>query len=229
MVISKCRIWQTVLASCLSFAAFGCEPKIGDACTVGTECNAAVADRICLTEGANQFPGGYCTSFNCGPTSCPDEALCVAYRSEIANDVECGQSGQSQRLKRSYCMLACDDGGDCRDGYACVSVEEGNPWGAVVLGGKSGKQKICAIAYTEPGTAEGRQNEVCVAASVDAAMPTPSMSQTAEPGDASLDGAVQSDASLDGAVQTDASLADGATLSDASTTDANAADSSDAN
>lgn len=140
----------------------GCSPKIGDECSTATQCNASDRTRICLAESVSGFPGGYCTAFNCSPTSCPEEALCVAYRNQLADAPECGGSGQSGRLRRSYCMLACDRDSDCRDGYACVSVGEDNPWGAEVISVKPGNRKICALPYSDPQTDEDRQNDVCL-------------------------------------------------------------------
>jgi hypothetical protein len=167
MVISQSRVRRVFQAAWFGALALACEPRIGDPCTTSTECNAADRDRICLAEAEHQLPGGYCTLFNCGPSDCPKEAVCVAYRAAIGNSDACGTAGQSRRLQRSYCMLGCDKDSDCRDGYACIALDEGNPWGAVAL--SSGKQKICALPYTDPGTDVDRQSEVCLAGAWDAA------------------------------------------------------------
>jgi hypothetical protein len=138
-----------------------CKPKIGDECSTSAECNISAPDRICLTEAAQGLPGGYCTSFNCGPTDCPDEALCVAYRSTLGNAPECSTE-ITPRLQRSYCMFRCDTTSDCRDGYACVNVAaEDNPWGARILNSSSGSGKVCALAYTDPKTDTKRRADVC--------------------------------------------------------------------
>jgi hypothetical protein len=217
-LLRGCRSGAKLL---LAVALLGCEPEIGDECSNTVECNGSDSDRICLAESANGFPGGYCTEFNCGPSDCPEEALCVAYRSELAEG--CAGSGQAQRLQRSYCMRRCDTGSDCRSGYACVSVAEGNPWGAEVLASNPGSQKICALAYSAPADAGVTENAVC-RAEPPASNTTPAASgsnasDAGQGGDASQppDASTERDASETGAVSSmDATSSDAALALDAS-------------
>src|SRR5690242_10057186 len=86
--------------------AAGCSPKIGDKCSVSTDCSQ-VGDRLCDPTQ----PGGYCTIFNCEPDRCPDEAVCVAF-----NEISCSSPSLSRRFQRTFCMLHCNSNNDCRDG-----------------------------------------------------------------------------------------------------------------
>src|SRR5258705_13828561 len=61
--------WAGAIAASL---AVGCSPKIGDKCSVSTDCSVQ-GDRLCDPTQ----PGGYCTVFNCEPDRCPDESVCV--------------------------------------------------------------------------------------------------------------------------------------------------------
>src|SRR5882724_11446216 len=105
----------------------GCSPKIGDKCTVSTDCSAT-GDRLCdITE-----PGGYCTVFNCEPDSCPDDAACINFgatlsvsESDPATQTNvvlpgCTASQGNSPYQRSFCMASCASDGDCRGGYRCV-------------------------------------------------------------------------------------------------------------
>ncbi len=59
--------------------ALGCTPKIGDDCTVSTNCSTT-GDRLCdVTQ-----PGGYCTTFNCEPGSCPEDSVCVNFGTTLS-------------------------------------------------------------------------------------------------------------------------------------------------
>jgi hypothetical protein len=137
-----------------------CTSEIGDGCTTSSDCAVTEADRLCLTEALEGFPGGYCTEFNCEPGSCPGEAVCVGYRTTLANSEACAEG--SARLQRSYCMRSCSRDGDCRDGYACVDMGDENVWGAEIIekGKRASKTKVCTLAYT--GAEEGdRSSDVC--------------------------------------------------------------------
>jgi hypothetical protein len=102
----------------------GCAPKIGDHCSISTDCSAN-GDRLCDTTQ----PGGYCTIFNCEPNSCPEEAVCVAFNEKscpdttpAAGDAGVANSVQSVRFQRTFCMLTCNGDGDCRSGYVCLDT-----------------------------------------------------------------------------------------------------------
>jgi hypothetical protein len=112
------------LASMMALASMtGCKPKIGDACSNAVDCSA-LGDRLCdVTQ-----PGGYCTLFNCQPDTCPDDAACVVFRSEL--DPACEKpitpnstlspDGRHGRFAQTFCMKTCKSEKDCREGYQCV-------------------------------------------------------------------------------------------------------------
>ena len=106
--------WVFPLAALL--VAAGCAPKIGNKCTLSTDCSQ-LGDRLCDTTQ----PGGYCTIFSCEPDTCP-EAVCVGFDSQI--DPACGasQGVQAARFERTFCMKGCDEDSDCRDDYKCVDM-----------------------------------------------------------------------------------------------------------
>lgn len=197
-----------------------CRSEIGDECSLTQDCNRTEVERICLTEGTQRFPGGYCTSFNCGPDSCADEAICVAYRAALGNSPECSEATNSQRLQQTYCMRACESADDCRGGYACVELTVDNPWGARSLD-SDGRRRICMPAYTEPDMPPVRDSDVCISrlpSAADGGADSADAMAPAQPTDASADAAVAPagdasplDASLLDASSspTDAGLADG--------------------
>ena len=106
--------------------AAGCSPKIGDNCSVSTDCSAT-GDRLCdITE-----PGGYCTVFNCEPDSCPDSAACVNFGSTLSSVVDpndpskpidpaCTLGQGNSPYQRSFCLANCESDSDCRGGYRCI-------------------------------------------------------------------------------------------------------------
>lgn len=108
------------LAGALAFASLvaGCAPKIGDKCTISTDCSQ-LGDRLCDTTQ----PEGYCTIFNCEPDTCPD-SVCVAFDPDL--DPACGSADDSRwaRFERTFCMKPCEDSSDCRDGYKCVVLKD---------------------------------------------------------------------------------------------------------
>lgn len=137
-----------------------CASEVGDECTTSSDCATTESDRLCLTQALEGFPGGYCTEFNCDPGSCPSEAVCVGYRSELANADECDTG--SSRLQRSYCMRTCSKDSDCRGGYACIDVSGDDVWGAEIIetGSRASDTKICALAYSGADE-DDRSSEVC--------------------------------------------------------------------
>jgi hypothetical protein len=117
MVLSRVErwVWSWALPVALvtSLAALaGCSPKIGDKCTVSTDCSVQ-GDRLCDPTQ----PGGYCTIFNCEPNRCPDEAVCVAF-----NEPSCSSPALSRRFQRTFCMAVCESDNDCRAGYFCIDT-----------------------------------------------------------------------------------------------------------
>lgn len=190
------------LAAGLALWMLGCNPKIGDDCTNSTDCSVS-GDRLCDTTQ----PGGYCTVFNCEPDTCPEEAQCVAFDTEL--DPAC-EDQRWARFERTFCMRRCSDDGDCRSGYVCFDMDtEPNPWGARIADLDPEGTKVCIAPYsgTPPG---GNLTEVCTpydggfpdAESVatpdeDAALPD------AE-GDALLDGQADGEADGEADVEADA-------------------------
>jgi hypothetical protein len=107
--------WWTVVS--LGLVA-GCAPKIGDHCSISTDCSAN-GDRLCDTTQ----PGGYCTVFNCEPNGCPDESVCVAFNEKSCPDPSHGlATAQAVRFQRTFCMATCSSDGDCRGGYTCLDT-----------------------------------------------------------------------------------------------------------
>lgn len=121
-----------LVALLLAVAANGCRREIGDECVTAVDCNPN-GSRSC---DATQ-PGGYCTIQGCDETSCPEEAVCMRYfpaqflttpcdpmnPSDLActADEICLDAGLCAPLSTElrYCVKACANVGDCREGYEC--------------------------------------------------------------------------------------------------------------
>lgn len=172
----------------------GCQPHIGDSCTLPTDCSATGV-RLCEPS----FPGGYCTIFNCVANKCPDEALCVSYGSVVASEPECANPANG-RFQRTFCMLACSSNSDCRtdQGYACVDLgrADQNPWGAIVLDSGS-RHKICTVPASVAPDPGPHPAGVCNPP-LDASFP-PEPDGAPSPPDAATDGGVRPDAAPDAA------------------------------
>lgn len=150
------------LACLCLLTAMGCGKDIGDSCRSVNECITTDVDRLCLTEDGEGFPGGYCTKFNCGgQNACPEEAVCVAYRYTLGGG-GCDTDRTISRLQRNYCMLRCDNDGDCRSGYKCLPADGDNPLGATIIDSNVGA-KVCALEYYQPAKPPKRSSEVCEA------------------------------------------------------------------
>lgn len=155
--------WLLLRRVTLAFTVLlvACQPEIGDECQVSTDCSAA-GDRLCATDQ----PDGYCTIFNCEPGTCPEEAICVGFGSNLSrvSDV-CEDPQGSSRFQRTFCMARCDEDDDCRSGYECIDMgKPNNPWGAIVveIGASRGEVngKVCAVPLAgEPVSGTG--TEVC--------------------------------------------------------------------
>ena len=72
MTIVRPLMWRISLVAALLVA--GCGAKIGDACQSNIDCSP-LGDRFCDTAPV----GGYCTQEDCGPTTCPSEAVCIRF------------------------------------------------------------------------------------------------------------------------------------------------------
>ena len=122
----------------LASAALGCTPKIGDDCSVSTNCSAS-GDRLCdITQ-----PGGYCTVFNCEPGSCPKDSDCVNFGTSLSVSTLCAPSQGVSPYERSFCMATCESDSDCRGGYKCLSVVKEL---RAVLAEHATDAKVCAVA-----------------------------------------------------------------------------------
>jgi hypothetical protein len=131
--------------------ALGCTPKIGDDCSVSTNCSTT-GDRLCdVTQ-----PGGYCTKFNCEPGSCPEDSVCVNFGTKLSPIPGCAPSQANSPYKRSFCMASCSSDGDCRESYRCLAPTEFN----AVLAEHSSGNKVCAVP-PKP-VPSGTSNEVCI-------------------------------------------------------------------
>jgi len=75
----------------------GCAPIVGDSCDTQTDCGRRMFCELSM-------PDGYCTLRGCVDTTCPDRGVCIRFDADV-----------------SYCMARCEDDGDCRDGYRCVT------------------------------------------------------------------------------------------------------------
>jgi hypothetical protein len=136
----KLELWA-VAALLSALGAVGCKPEIGDECDVSTDCSNT-GDRLCDTTQ----PGGYCTIFNCEPGSCPEEAICVAFKTDISQSCSDPQGGI--RLQRTFCMKSCDENDDCRGGYECINIKNpDNPWGANIIENGSVNGKVCIVPH----------------------------------------------------------------------------------
>jgi hypothetical protein len=115
----------------LALVVAACGHKIGDSCTVSTDC-ASDGTRVCDTLS----PGGACTIAGCDFGTCPEDSICVRFFAGLEDGKECTTQaecaidevctlggGKRQCAKRSleqrFCMPTCGGDGDCRDAYEC--------------------------------------------------------------------------------------------------------------
>ena len=83
----------------LGLAGVACGPSFGDECQTDYSCGTRNTCDLTVTDG-------YCTRTPCHNYGCDDDdAVCVQF-----------VNGES------YCMLACEGSGDCRDGHACQTA-----------------------------------------------------------------------------------------------------------
>lgn len=175
------------LGALLGALAVGCTPKIGDKCTISTDCSAT-GGRLCdITE-----PGGYCTVFNCEPDGCPDNAGCINFGAELSLVNGCTASQGNSPYQRSFCLAACSSDSDCREGYSCLAP--GDVGG--VSADSTSRGKVCAVKRTAEAEADGAADsgprdpaspEVCMGSDASAAAETSAggASGSAEAGSAS--------------------------------------------
>lgn len=135
------RLFVAAVVLAGAFAVAGaCTPKIGDKCTVSTDCSVQ-GDRLCDTSQ----PDGYCTELNCRGNDCFDDAVCVLFGSALPGCLYDDRAGnQGSRIARSFCAKFCDSTSDCRSGYLCANPRN-YPWNAVVLDDNQGKKTCLPI------------------------------------------------------------------------------------
>jgi hypothetical protein len=134
-----------------------CQPRIGDDCRRDLECSQA-RDRICDTTQL----GGYCTQFNCTPTSCPKgESICVAFSNTPSTVPRCSNPGQTSPYVRNFCMGICENDSNCRSGYICADMAEENAWGAASIQLDRTHSKVCIVPQTSAEIEPDRDNQVC--------------------------------------------------------------------
>jgi hypothetical protein len=138
--------------------AVGCAPKIGDKCSVSTDCSVQ-GDRLCDPTQ----PAGYCTIFNCEPNRCPEEAVCVAF-----NEPSCSSPALSRRFQRTFCMFVCKSDSDCRSDYRCLDTSS-DP-ARKVIDQNPQSLKICAVPSP---SASMSMPDPAVCAGSDASVPRP--------------------------------------------------------
>jgi hypothetical protein len=131
----------TVATLASGLLGLACQPSIGDACILSTDCSQR-GDRLCDTSQS----GGYCTVFNCSPNGCPDEAACVVFGATVPG---CTYSDRGiARTARSFCVKLCEADTDCRTGYECALPASR----AGVALDDAGARKVCVPrAYYDSG------------------------------------------------------------------------------
>ncbi len=90
----------------LAFVQSGCARRVGDGCTLDTDCSINNDRRCDLSQ-----QGGYCTIAECDRNSCPDDSLCIEFFAQV-----------DPRTRR-FCMAPCSVDGDCRANYRCVAPD----------------------------------------------------------------------------------------------------------
>jgi hypothetical protein len=103
-------MWRLPLVAALFVA--GCGAKIGDSCKSNIDCSP-LGDRFCDTAPTS----GYCTKEDCGPTSCPSEAVCIRFFTPLQDEVCVYDS--TIPFSRSTC-------GDVDDRCVCDQSDENN-------------------------------------------------------------------------------------------------------
>jgi hypothetical protein len=140
----------------LMLVEVGCARKIGDSCSVSTDCSVT-GDRLCDTTQ----PGGYCTIFNCEPDKCPDgEGVCVAFTDD-ACDGDGVPDPHSARFQRTFCMKGCESDGDCREGYVCADGAIQKEIGARVVDLSPSTNSICMVRPAQAVSQVEEQKGVC--------------------------------------------------------------------
>jgi hypothetical protein len=140
----------TALACALA-ALTGCSPHVGAKCNVNTDCSLQ-GTLVC----DNSAPYGYCTSFNCAPDSCQNEAACVLMTPSVPG-CPYDDYNSPARTGRSMCLQQCHKNSDCRtnEGYVCADPRE-PPWNALIIDDDQ-SQLVCIVKpdYYDAGAGDG--------------------------------------------------------------------------
>lgn len=78
---------------------------VGRECTEIADCGERATSACIAT-----WRDGYCTELACNPGSCPSGTVCAQGLMFPGVAIE------------DFCVLACEDTSDCRDGYTCVPI-----------------------------------------------------------------------------------------------------------
>lgn len=135
----------------------GCTPHIGDHCQLNTDCSID-GTRVC----DNSQPNGYCTTFNCTPNSCLDNAVCVMVYANVPgcpyNDYQA-----PSRTHTTLCLKSCNHDSDCRtgEGYVCRNPSQA-PYNAQIVDDNT-NQKVCvASPYFDAGNMSAVEEDAAV-------------------------------------------------------------------
>ncbi len=203
------RVYALLFWLALNALVLGCSPQIGDSCAISTDCSSQ-GDRLCDTTQ----PSGYCTIFNCEPGDCPNEAICVAFDSNISRAPECADPQGTSRLQRTFCLKKCRKDTGCRMGYECADMlDPDNPWAAVVVEDDPKRGGVCVPPFNGAALPADGLVDVCgetdAGFELDAFVPTGPDASTdsgdAEASDATSEMTVSVDASGDAMMSIDAS------------------------
>ena len=161
------RLRRRIAAFCRALplallGAVACAPRIGDKCSLSTDCSAN-GDRLCDTTQ----PGGYCTIFNCEPDGCPEEAVCVVF-----NEGTCPGVAQDVRFQRTFCMDLCRSSNDCRSGYTCLDTTNDPDTKVVDL--NPARRTICTVTPAPKPATDAGPPALCYPP--DASFPPPTTS-----------------------------------------------------
>lgn len=133
------RIFAVVALAVLVLAPAGCARRIGDGCTLDTDCSINNDRRCDLSQ-----QGGYCTIAECDRNSCPDDALCMEFFADVA------------RRTRRFCVAPCNVDGDCRSGYKCMSPDVQGLFGTCPANASAAGCTRLLDDRTGPGTSKPR-------------------------------------------------------------------------
>jgi hypothetical protein len=150
----------------LLVAGAACGHKIGDSCSVSSDCSSD-GTRVCDVFS----PGGSCTIQGCDFSTCPEDSVCVRFfpsvfggksctgATECSSDEVCtvgnydpnvpmGMQCAPRSLEQRFCMATCDGDGDCREQYECRDERKKRTHGGEPVPnpetGEANETKFCA-------------------------------------------------------------------------------------